>query len=285
MKKDEFYIGWNKEMPSGYRRFSIVIISALSFVVILFTLVFVMNSNDFAESRYDFGNQTRLKGIIHEYPVPMLVLEGNDSTRAIPLVNFGKFGVGEIITFFKSQMRNDLQNYEVELRGTLIGFDNRTWLELTDQNRSLLSFRKLDEPSPPREVQKLRFKEVTGEIVDPKCFFGVMKPGFGKVHLSCAVRCISGGIPPILVSPEQDGTREYYFVTGSKGRMINDDILNYVGMPIRISGIIKQVDGWKVLEMKKDDIKIAGNFNGTSIFNTCQPGMEDLKLADAQQSK
>ena len=40
--------------------------------------------------------------------------------------------------------------------------------------------------------------DVKGEIVDPKCFFGVMKPGEGKPHKDCAIRCILGGIPPVL---------------------------------------------------------------------------------------
>ena len=31
------------------------------------------------------------------------------------------------------------------------------------------------------------------------CFLGVMKPGRSKPHRACAVRCISGGIPPFKV--------------------------------------------------------------------------------------
>ena len=37
-----------------------------------------------------------------------------------------------------------------------------------------------------------------GEIVDSKRYLGVMNPGNGKVHRDCAVRCLSGGIPPIF---------------------------------------------------------------------------------------
>jgi hypothetical protein len=38
-----------------------------------------------------------------------------------------------------------------------------------------------------------------GEIVDSKCFLGVMNPGEGTVHCDCARVCLRGGIPPMLL--------------------------------------------------------------------------------------
>jgi hypothetical protein len=38
-----------------------------------------------------------------------------------------------------------------------------------------------------------------GEIVDTKCYLGVMTPGEDKVHRGCAVRCISRGVPPAFL--------------------------------------------------------------------------------------
>ena len=85
--------------------------------------------------------------------------------------------------------------------------------------------------------------EVQGEIDDHKCFFGVMKPGFGKVHLSCAVRCIAGGIPAILTTNPLPGEKaEYYFLTGIGGKSINNDLLKYVGMPVSIRGVLRKVE-------------------------------------------
>jgi hypothetical protein len=200
----------------------------------------------------------------------MLVVNGKDQRRTYPLVNFGKFGAAKPIKFFKSQMRNNLLNYEVELRGTVIEYDGKTWLELTDEDRSLLSFDKLEIKSPPLEVIRMGRQEITGEIVDPKCFFGVMKPGFGKVHLSCAVRCISGGVPPILVSPGEDGTRSYYFITGKDGKPINDEILPFVGFPVTVTGVWKSVEDWNVLEMDTEGVKLASLNNFQSIFSVCE---------------
>ena len=98
-----------------------------------------------------------------------------------------------------------------------------------------------------------------------------MKPGFGKVHLSCAVRCISGGIPPILVTPEEDGSRSYYFLTGRMGQSVNEKLLAYVGFPITISGVAKQVQDWDVLEIGEDAVTIARNVDFNTIFDNCEP--------------
>ena len=57
---------------------------------------------------------------------------------------------------------------------------------------------------------------LTGEIVDTKCHFGVMNPGSGKVHRDCAVRCISGGIPPGLLVRDRDGKLQYRFARRSR---------------------------------------------------------------------
>jgi len=282
MKKDEFYIGWNDERPTWFKRFSLILLSTLSGLAILLVVLWISVSSDFVDSNFNYGNQTIHKGIIQEYPAPMLVVKKDSIMKTYPLVNFGKFGAGNPIDFFNSQMRNNLLNYEVELRGTVIEFDGKTWLELTDENYSLLSFNKLDTPSAPLEVARMGWQEITGEIVDPKCFFGVMKPGFGKVHLSCAVRCISGGVPPILVATPEDGSRSYYFVTGRDGKPVNNDIVAYVGFPVTVSGVIKSVEDWNVLEMDTEGIKLASLNNSQSIFSVCKTA-DDQRLTNVQE--
>ena len=279
MKRDEFFIGWEEDLPNGYGRFLMMFLAGLSAVILVLTVIWVLKSDNFVDSRFDYGNQTIHKGIIYEYPAPMLVVMNTEDTLTYPLVNFGKSGPVAPIKFFKSQMRNNLLNYEVELQGTLIEFDGKTWLELTEEDRSLLSFDKLESTSPPLEITSLGRQTLTGEIVDPKCFFGVMKPGFGKVHLSCAVRCIAGGVPPILVSPQEDGAREYYFVTGRGGKPINQELLTFIGYPVSVSGAVKNLEGWNVVEIDSDNIEVASIPGELSIFNVCITE-EDQRLTD-----
>jgi hypothetical protein len=36
---------------------------------------------------------------------------------------------------------------------------------------------------------------MVGEILDAKCWFGAMRPGYGKTHKACAALCARGGLP------------------------------------------------------------------------------------------
>lgn len=58
----------------------------------------------------------------------------------------------------------------------------------------------------------------SGELVDTKCYFGVMRPATGKVHRACAVRCLDGGVPPGLLLRTGDGADRVVLLAGEEGR-------------------------------------------------------------------
>ena len=95
-----------------------------------------------------------------------------------------------------------------------------------------------------------------GEIIDPKCYFGVMKPGNGKIHRSCAVRCISGGIPPVLATTDGNNISQYYLLTDLHGKSINQKMLPFIGKPSEITGIVEKIEDWYVLKINPDDIQV-----------------------------
>ena len=89
-------------------------------------------------------------------------------------------------------------------------------------------------PAPQTAAVDLGPVTVTGEIVDSKCYLGVMNPGNGKVHRDCAVRCISGGIPPIFVTLDGE---EQFLLVGANGNAIAPDALReFVAEPITMTG-------------------------------------------------
>ena len=77
-----------------------------------------------------------------------------------------------------------------------------------------------------------------GEIVDSKCFLGVMKPGRGKPHRACAVRCISGGIPPVLRVEDADGDYRHFLLVDTAGRAVNERVLDLVAEPVEVTGSV-----------------------------------------------
>jgi hypothetical protein len=98
--------------------------------------------------------------------------------------------------------------------------------------------------------------ELKGEIIDPKCYFGVMKPGIGKIHRSCAVRCISGGIPPVFLTADNEGVNQYFLLTDKQGKPIHQEVLAYVGKPASITGIVEKSEDWHIIKIDIDKIKV-----------------------------
>jgi hypothetical protein len=102
------------------------------------------------------------------------------------------------------------------LLGTLLYYDGVTLL-LVDKNdnQDLIFSNKTIPAEWLPKVKDLGLIKIKGEIIDPKCYFGVMKPGEGKPHRDCAIRCILGGITPMLAVKNEQGDANYYLLASS----------------------------------------------------------------------
>ena len=250
MGKDKFYIGWKEEMPkstASYLRkrvlFALVVIPVLG-------LMLVFAQNDFKLGQFQFGQLTEVTGVYSNSPVPMLLnakVPGLDTQQDILLVGYGKFGAGGIMQ--KIEANNGLlNNKEVKLEGTLVTGGEKTVLELTAKSDAFKSI--ISEPNVLKSISNVAQSQILqGEILDPKCYFGTMKPGEGKIHKSCAIRCISGGIPPVFRTGQEN--YEYYILLDENGDSLSKDILEYVGEHIQLSGDILQIGTWKILYASK----------------------------------
>jgi hypothetical protein len=79
-------------------------------------------------------------------------------------------------------------------------------------------------------------RTLRGEIVDSKCYLGVMNPGEFKTHKACAIRCISGGIPPVLVVRTPGAAPQHYLLVDGDGGAVNRRVLDHVAEPLEITG-------------------------------------------------
>ena len=253
--KDEFYIGWQDSASPKYSRARKTFFLLSLLALILFGVVYLAVEKPFIDSYFDYGNLTELEGTVVEYPVFGLQTTVNDEKVTVPLVGFGKFDALPVLETLKTQADDQpLSRIKVTLRGTLIQYQQKTWMELTEGDESIVDIQAVDgsEETLRRSVGEQR---IPGEIVDPKCFFGVMNPAYKKIHKSCAVRCISGGIPPILAIREDGDFVDYYFILDSRGKPVNQRILPYVGIPVNLTGEVEEVGGWKVVKLNWDDSK------------------------------
>jgi len=240
----EFYIGWQAQAPPGFARTVRRFIIALCLLVPLLVFLIVRFQRGFSNATFEYGTTTELSGIFYRDPVPFLRMAGGADASGrqvfqnILLVAEGKFG------FEHLEEAAALENGRpIKVAGFLVYHDGKTALEVHNIEKT----GAVPKEAPGSINLALGTVTLRGEITDPKCMLGVMKPGFGKPHLDCAARCIAGGIPPVLKVANAAGETEYYLLTGPKGEALNDCLLDFVADGVQVSGQLEQHGDWLVL--------------------------------------
>ncbi len=256
--QNDFYIGWQPAAPDSFSKKVNRFIWVLVAMVLLIPAILVLNQRGFADSVFEFGKSTQVEGILVKIPVPMIkIKDGSDTNgkqkfQSILLVGFGKTGADSTLNAIEKEQGRLLENEIVTLKGTLAYYDGKKVLELTEGAESFISFGDFGSFSEKGEMlysvtKDLGDVRLKGEIYDPKCAFGAMKPGFGKPHRSCGVRCISGGVPPILRIKNEAGKTNYLILVGTDGQTINQAVLDFVADQVLICGHLEKKDDWLVL--------------------------------------
>lgn len=253
---DEFFIGYLPEAPKKTSIFFRWMLIALGICIVIISLMLVTSQRMFSTSEFDFGKYTSVEGNIFNYPVPHLKISadsnGYKGYQTILLVGFGKTGADRTLMKFESQL-GALEGKYVKLSGQLIHGDGKALLQLSEDRVPEVLVQQSSYHKRSSDVtQAHALSHISGEIVDPKCFFGVMKPGEGKPHRSCAIRCIAGGIPPVL---RAGGSSEYFLLLDENFHPVNQRILDIVGDNIELSGTVVQWDDWKILLVKNESLK------------------------------
>jgi hypothetical protein len=227
----EFYVGYLPTMPEGLARRTRWIAIAVAGLSALVALVLIYMQQSFAPSAFEYGQYRSYQGTVLSWPSPMLISEG---APPYLLVGPGKHGVGDAVSSRSGE--------HVSLQGALIQRGADAMLEI--QPHSVRSA-----PGAAVEAGRIERGTVTlrGEIVDSKCYLGVMNPGNGKVHRDCAARCISGGIPPGFAARDSSGELRYMLLVGADGGKLNRDILPVAGEPVVLTGELLEFGTLRVL--------------------------------------
>ncbi len=110
------------------------------------------------------------------------------------------------------------------------------------------------EALPPAE-RMLGVFELNGEIVDGKCYLGVMNPGSGKVHRDCAARCLSGGVPILFATNNFRGEPAVLQLTDSNHKpLAKATVLDRVGQPVRLKGTVVENGDTLIFEIDSSGI-------------------------------
>lgn len=250
---DEFYIGWQDKAPHSYAKKVKRAVLALVIMVLLVAILLVINQQPFATSAFEINRLRTLEGILIKDPIPCLKMPSGTDTKGVQqyqrvlLIGAGKKSAAPTLAEIEQLQQQSLNNKGIKLQGKLIYFDGKLAMELSEGAAAFKGFTTLQ--NQPTITQSLGEATLRGEILDPKCYLGVMRPGEGKPHRSCAIRCIEGGIPPFFKVVTKEDAHQYFFVLDANGNPVNDKVAKYVADEVQLCGTVEQWDDWYVVKM------------------------------------
>jgi hypothetical protein len=249
---NDFYVGYLPKAPQTLAGFVRRIVGGLGLLAVSVALVLVLGQMPFANSAFEFGKLRTCEGTIETRPYPALLVarpgetgpgqigEEENYSRYL-LVAPGKHGADDLVAA--------LDGKQVSLQGQLIYREGGTMVELAPGSIKLLN----TDPASQAAIRDLGVVTLTGEIVDSKCYLGVMNPGQGKVHRDCAARCLSGGIPPIFVTANEG---KQLLLVGPDGNALGRDALReFVAEPLTIRGEMLQKGNSRLLRITPQELR------------------------------
>jgi hypothetical protein len=281
---DEFYVGYESEMPPGMAKRVQALVLVLVIAALLLPGMLILGHDRFAPAIFEFGQPRPVSGRLIEHPYPgVSTTDASGALRIYWLVAPGKHGAADLVAGLDGAM--------ARVNGTLIERDGDVMLQVEPGGIEVTSRptgRGLGERvdvAVESDALKPRASVVwTGEIVDGKCHLGVMKPGEGPTHRDCAVRCLLGGVPPMFVprrasgagsttqrasvpdlaaegaateasSTDSSATPQRLAIVTRDGRALpSDALMPVVGKPVQVRGTVLERAGQRFLALSPEDI-------------------------------
>ena len=239
---DEFYIGYLPKAPPHTGRFTRNAVISLGAIALGAGAILAITLPYFGAGEFDFGNPREYTGTVRCETEPRLA--ATDGTDYL-LVGYGKNRVAPEIC--------GASGSEITLSGTLIQREGKQLLEITTP----LQIRGSGSASPVATPVG-RFT-LTGEIVDSKCYFGVMNPAEGRMHRACAVLCLKGGVPAVFVARDRTGATVHLLIIGPDGKAMNNQLLRWVGEGVEATGEVARQGKWLVWHLDPASIRLSAN--------------------------
>jgi hypothetical protein len=247
-----FYVGY-LPAPAAHARLARAVGAGL---IVLFAALaggLAVSQSNPGRGTWDADDGSTFEGSLLVDPYPHLLTrdERGEPLDAV-LVEQGKIGATARAMPFSGQ--------RVRIKGGLIRWGGRAAIELAgtpDDVTPVGAGTDAAAHATPLLEASAAPTTLLGEIVDPKCYLGVMNPGHGKPHLSCAQLCIRGGIPPVLVvrdGSNADDEGSCYLLTTSAGGAANEAVRGWVGHAVRITGTLRPAassGGWASMTIER----------------------------------
>jgi hypothetical protein len=255
---EDFFIGW-LPIPPSTRRFLRPAVIVLLLTVAVAAIVVALSQHNPGAGEWNTDSASTFDGMVTATPYAMMRVAGErpgDPPRTILLVEEGKFGARPRVE--RLLAGNPAGWRAVRASGTVLHRDSRWMLELAEGEGSLQALTPAEKfpglAAPPAEVLSVQ-TTLTGEIIDPKCYLGAMKPGGGKTHKACAALCIAGGIPPMFVTRDTNRQETYHLLTTADGGPANEAVQPFVGDSVNVTGRLERHGDMLFLRLVSDGVQ------------------------------
>jgi hypothetical protein len=248
---DAFYLGYLATPPATARRLKRIAVALVVLAAVVATALAIA-TGPFDHATYEFGKERTWQGKIDAAPVPVLIAATRpaagspfETLERFPLVAQGKHGADAMFA--------GLDGAAVRFKATRIVRETTTMLEVVPGTieRYEPSLPTDGTPAAASKVEDLGRATFSGEIVDAKCFLGVMNPGRLEVHRACAIRCIAGGVPPMLFVRDAQGHEAHLLLVDAKGQPVNERVLGLVARPVTVTGRLERRDNLHYLYVEE----------------------------------
>lgn len=240
---DDFYIGYLPQAPAATARHVRRVVAGLATALLAAAALLASTLPHLGEGLFQFGQVRTFAGILRVGPdgTALLVDDADDYL----LVGPGKTGVLE---WCGGPPR------AVTVPATLIERDARRVLELAGPPQDDATAARAEAAVSSASLGTFT---LTGEIVDPKCYFGVMNPGEGRVHRACAVLCLRGGITPVFVARDRTGAAVPLLVATGSGGAPDPRLLRWVGEGVSGTGEVVRTGRWLTWRLDPATLRLA----------------------------
>jgi hypothetical protein len=200
---DSFFIGWSGRLAQGTRAFIAAVIVAILAGATAAGALLGVSADDPDDGLVRIGE--RAAGGAPVRPLPWqadrtyrgwLVTDGYSLLHVPPDADHPR---GQTLLLSGDGKRGPDtggRSGPVELKGGLLRRGSIAMLVVEGPVTPVTDDPRLVAPQP----EKLGRWRLAGEICDGKCYPGGMRPGAGLAHRACANLCLSGDIPPVLVT-------------------------------------------------------------------------------------
>lgn len=242
-KRDDFFVGYFP-MPQRLGQFYKVLVALLLCIAAGFAFWVSSSQESAGKGQWNVAETSSYSGFLTVNPYPVLHTSGKNS-RSIMLLTQGKHSA--------AAFTEALNGTHVKVTGFSI--ERGGWMSMELRSSDDIVVTTAPDGASAPAIEPLEPVTLSGEVVDSKCFMGVMKPGGGKVHRACAALCVAGGIPPMLVVKQTDGSRYGYLLVDHQGNSAAEEVAETIAMPVAITGQLERRGDLSYLRLNDNGIK------------------------------